>query len=270
MRYVARQPREGINISKTHPLAEASVLVLGLTGIFITLVVVGVFLVEVALFFIPADKEAQLFTDWLPDNLLTSASDDERAHDTQQLLDRLTSHWPEASYQFRLKIEDSETANAMAFPGGLIVVTNALLDQVASENELAFVLSHELGHFKNRDHLRALGRSALLSVLFITITGSDASGIGIQTADLTLKSFNRRQETQADEFGLSLVQKEYGHVAEAWRLFERWDKESDMASWVTYLSTHPESYHRISHLRGVALDNGWRDTGKLTHLSWTQ
>ena len=145
MRYVPKQPREGINVSDTHPLVEAGTLVVGLTAIFIVIVLALTFLIEIALYFIPAEKEAELFRDWLPDDLVTVSPGDERLHKTQLLVDRLAFHWADSPYEFRVEIDDSEVANAMALPGGLIIVTEGLLDQVESENELAFVLGHELG-----------------------------------------------------------------------------------------------------------------------------
>ena len=44
--------------------------------------------------------------------------------------------------------------NAVALPGGNIVVFAGLLKEIKSENELAMILGHELGHFAHRDHLR--------------------------------------------------------------------------------------------------------------------
>jgi Zn-dependent protease with chaperone function len=166
-------------------------------------------------------------------------------------------------------IDGSELANAMALPGGLIVVTQGLLDQVESENELAFVLGHELGHFKNRDHLRALGRGIVVSLFFAMITGNDVGGIGVTVADLTLKGFSRGQESKADAFGLKIVNSEYGHVAEASRLFNRWQSEDvTLVKFVTYLSTHPDTGDRISDIADYAADKEWRADGQITPLSW--
>jgi Zn-dependent protease with chaperone function len=269
MRFVAKQPKEGINVSDTHPLVEASALVAGLAAIFVVIALLLVFLIEVALYFVSAEDEANLFADWLPDDLTTVSHTDERLLETQILVDRLAGHWPETSYKFRVEIDDSEQANAMALPGGLIIVTQGLLDQVESENELAFVLGHELGHFKNRDHLRALGRGVVLSVFFAVVTGNDVASIGIKAADLTLRGFSRQQETKADEFGLAIVQSEYGHVNEAWRLFERWKVvDNSFIDLVTYLSTHPETGDRIEDMRAHAEREGWKTEGEITPLHW--
>ncbi len=269
MRFVAKQPREGINVSKTHPLVEAGTLVLGLTAILVIVVVALIFVIEVALRFVSVEQEAELFEGWLPEDLVTVSPADERLQETQLLVDRLVRHWPESPYRFRVEIDDSEIANAMALPGGLIIVTQGLLEQVESENELAFVLGHELGHFRNRDHLRALGRGVVLSVFFAAMTGGDVAGIGVMAADLTLRGFSRRQETRADEFGLTVVNAEYGHVDEAWRLFERWNTEdSSLDDFVSYLSTHPDSGERVVDIKNHARNEGWSLQGDITELDW--
>ena len=269
MKFVPRQAREGINVSDTHPLVEAGTLVAGLTAIFLFIAVVLIFLVDLALYFVPPEKEAALFRDWLPDDLSTVSPVDARLNETQRILDRMASHWGDAPYAFRLEVDDSELANAMALPGGLIVVTEGLLDQVESENELAFVLGHELGHYRNRDHLRALGRGIVLSVFFAAVTGNDASGLGINVTDLALRSFSRKQELSADEFGLELVYINYGHVNEAWRLFERWDDgDRSLLDIVTYTSTHPQPGNRVDSLEEIARDRGWPTNGPVSELRW--
>ncbi|MDH3549920.1 MAG: M48 family metallopeptidase [Gammaproteobacteria bacterium] len=269
MRYVPKQPREGINVSDTHPLVEAGTLVVGLTAIFIAIVLALVFLIEVALYFIPAEKEAELFRDWLPDDLVTVSPGDERLYNTQRLVDRLAFHWAGAPYEFRVEIDDSEVANAMALPGGLIIVTQGLLDQVESENELAFVLGHELGHYKNRDHIRALGRGIVFSLFFTVAMGSDVAGLGLKVSDLALRGFSRKQESRADEFALAVVYTQYGHVNEAWRLFERWgDEGNSIRDLVAYLSTHPQAGDRVERLESLAIREGWPLQGRVTALQW--
>jgi Zn-dependent protease with chaperone function len=269
VKFNPKLPRDGINVSATHPLVEAGTLVVGLTAIFLAIALALVFLVEIALYFIPAEKEAEFFADWLPEDLVTVSPRDERLRETQLLVERLAFHWQDAAYEFRVEIDDSPVANAMALPGGLIIVTEGLLDQVESENELAFVLGHELGHFRNRDHLRALGRGIMLSLFFSVATGSDVSGLSIKVTDVALRGFSRAQESAADEFGLALVHTHYGHVDDAWRLFERWDEDDDsFPGMVAYLSTHPATGDRIAGLERQAIRENWPVEGALTKLAW--
>lgn len=269
MKFTPRKPREGINVSDTHPLVEAGTLVAGVGLIAAIIVVALVFVVEIALYFVSVEDEARLFRNWLPDDIVTVAPLDERLYQTQLVADRLTARWAGAPFEIRVEIDESDTVNAMALPGGLIVVTSGLLDAVESENELAFVLGHEMGHFRNRDHLRALGRGTLLALYFAVLSGADPSGIGIDVADLALRSFSRGQEDDADAFGLALVQAEYGHVDEAWRLFERWAADDARLDGVfVYLSTHPGAAQRVDALQDLARREGWSVDGDVTPLPW--
>ncbi len=270
MRFVPRAPHEGINVSKAHPLAEAGLLVIGLSAIFACILLALVFFVEIAIRYVTPETEARLFRNWLPDDLVTVSPFDERLEQTQQLTDSLLRHWPDVPYEIRVEIDDADVSNAMALPGGLILVTRGLLDQVESENELAFVIAHELGHFKNRDHLRALGRGVMFSVVMTVFRGKDVGGIGLTAADATLRGFSRRQESRADAFALSLVQSRYGHVAEAWRLFERWNENDGHAAsaLIAYLSTHPRTGDRIVELEALAGRNGWMPDGDVRALPW--
>ena len=270
MKFVPKTPREGINVSDEHPLVEAGTLILALSAIFAVIAIVLFFIVDVALMFISTESEARLFSSWIPDDLVATEADDERLLDTSGLLKRLTQHWPDAPYSFRIEASKSETPNAMAFPGGLIVLTTGLLDRVETENELAFVLGHELGHFRHRDHLRQLGRGLVLLMLVKTLTNSQTgSGFGFGIADLTTRGFNRRQESRADGFGLEILHAEFGHIDEAWRFFERLEQgaQSDFML-LKYYSTHPAAGDRIKNLKDHAIERGWSLEGPTTALGW--
>ena len=87
--------------------------------------------------------------------------------------------------------------------------------------------------------------------------------------DLALRGFSRRQESKADEFGLAIVNAEYGHVNEASRLFLRWDTDSNfVGDIVSYLSTHPNPGDRVEEMRVLADRKAWRTDGEVTDLPW--
>lgn len=241
MKFGPKTPREGTNVSDVHPLAEAATLILGLSAIFVVIAAVLIFMVELVLMFVSTETEGKLFAAWVPDDLVAVTGEDDRVHETRRLVQRLAKHWPDPPYEFRVEVSKSDIPNALALPGGLIVVTTGLLDRVESENELAFVLGHELGHFRNRDHIRMLGRGVVLSIFFAAITGSESStGPVLSIADVALRRFSRKQESQADSFGLETVYSEYGHVEDAGRFFKRLADDDSGASGVeVYLSAHP-------------------------------
>jgi len=264
-------PDGDVNVSHTHPLREALVLVAGVAGVGIALFLAIAMSVEILVPWIPPSFEARIFSgEWIdealgPDSELAT---DARAERVAALLDRLVQHWPENPYTLRVAIHEESTPNALAFPGGFIVVTSGLLDQIESENELAFVLSHELGHFRNRDHLRGIGRG-LAFALVIGAVGLGGSGGAAQLASLsgqlTARGFDREQESDADHFGLVLVHAEYGHVAGAWDFFGRLPDPSGTVEKevVHYLATHPLNEDRIDALESSAAEQGWPRSGPL-------
>jgi predicted Zn-dependent protease len=220
------------------------------------------------LVFVSPQTEADLFSGWTPEDLVSITPNDPRADAMRELVSRLARHRPDAPYDVRIEVSDVDEMNAMALPGGLIVVTRGLLDSVESENELAFVIGHELGHFEQRDHLRILGRTVVLGILYGAIrSNSSAANLGLTAADLAALGFSRKQESTADEFGLELVQSEYGHVAESSRFFERVAEDSSLKRFA-YLSTHPGADDRIAHVRDLAAHRGWPQAGTVTELPW--
>lgn len=155
----------------------------------------------------------------------------------------------EKGASFRVIVIDEDEENALAFPGGTIAVTSALIKNSQSENELMMVLGHELGHFYNRDHLTSLGRAFIFGTLasFLGLEGG-AQQIFSLTTNLEALSFSRYQETQADIVGIDLLQKMYGHVGGYSKFFERMS-DIDAPRVGQYFYTHPMSDDRISLLK---------------------
>ena len=265
MRYVPRRSDSSVNVSKEHPLVEATTLFVGLGILFAIAAAFLVLLIDIVLYFVPVEREVAMFDAWLPEDITAVADDDARLLATEQLLQRLARHSPESPYTFRVEIDDSAMVNAMAFPGGLIVVTSGLLDAVESENELAFVLGHEMGHYHNRDHIRGMGRALVLSLFLAALSGSnDTAGFGLSIADLALLGFSRQQEQDADSFGLELVQAEYGHINGATALFERLARpDTALSELLAYTSTHPASERRIEAMISLANSRGWPLEGEV-------
>lgn len=170
----------------------------------------------------------------------------------------------------KVHLLDNNEVNAVMLPTGEMGVYMALLN-VQSENELAFVLAHELGHLKHRDYLKTFGRKL---VFLVTSQALGISGdvsnwltpvIIQESGEVTGLGYDRRQEYAADEEGLAAVVKYYGHGGHALDLFERL-KEKEQPSEHSWLSDHPTLSERIAHLKQVAKNRGWRMEGEATRL----
>ena len=266
MKFVPQKLREGINYSRVDPRKEAVVLIGGV-GLLAALVVLVIgFSIDVLVSWIPASWEARIF-DGLASRIVggLSVKTSSRSKQLQNLMDRLAAHWPENPYSFRIGVLEEDTPNAMAVPGGAILVTTGLLKSVRSENELAFVLGHEMGHFKNRDHLNGLGRQLATALVMAVVSGSAAGGTDLLglTGRITERSFGRNQELAADRVGLEIVYREYGHVAAAWDFFDQLPEEPELAQrFQGYFATHPVTENRIGVLKTLAQQQSWPLEGR--------
>ena len=65
-----------------------------------------------------------------------------------------TLPYPSIGFAF-VVLDDDETINAMAVPGGPIVITTGMLKFFESENERASILGHEIAHVEERHGLQS-------------------------------------------------------------------------------------------------------------------
>jgi len=279
-------PDDQVNVSPTHPLREAALLVGGLVGVVVLLALVMAFAVDLVVPRLPPRLEMKIFSGtWLergdgceePDAEAVRLQEpgceepDPDAARLQELVDRLARHWPENPYTFRTRVWQTPQVNAFALPGGWIMLSKGLLEQTTSENELAFIVGHEIGHFRNRDHLRGLGRGVALGLVMAALgasgAGSAADLAGL-AGQLAQRSFDRDQEEDADAFGLALVAQEYGHVAGADGFFRKAPGAGGLLGEEVegYLSTHPLHEDRIEALEALAAERGWPTQGALVPL----
>jgi Zn-dependent protease with chaperone function len=182
----------------------------------------------------------------------------------QSLVEDLQKRCAKLPYPFKVHVRKTSSINALALPGGHIIVFTELLDKITSENELAFVFAHEMGHYANRDHLRGVGRAFVFITIstFLFGTDSNISQMMAHALNITELSFSRKQETLADEFALELLNCAYGNVAGATDFFEKIPKEQDPGKIGHYFASHPENLKRIRSLRKIIRDKGFTLAGK--------
>jgi predicted Zn-dependent protease len=133
-----------------------------------------------------------------------------------QLGGRLAQHSPRQDVKYEFHAVDMEETNAFALPGGYVYVSRGLLALANSEDELAGVVGHEIGHVAARHSAQRqtrgqiAGIGAVLATLGAAVLGGGelAQGVGqaVQTgAQGWLASHSRDQERQADEIGQKLA-----------------------------------------------------------------
>ena len=135
----------------------------------------------------------------------TPAYNDQELQDYVQKIGNslsIKSHRPNLFYRFT--VLDSPDINAFALPGGYIYINRGLMAYLSSEEELAAVLGHEIGHVTARHSVRQYSQSQLLGILSAAIqinSGRTAGDLVGVASGVLLAGYGREMELQADELG---------------------------------------------------------------------
>jgi predicted Zn-dependent protease len=92
---------------------------------------------------------------------------------------------PETFGGYHFLVVETDEINAFAAPGGLILVSQGLLRCCRSEDALAAVLAHEIGHVQNQHGLRAIKKGRLTSALTILTVEAGKNLGGANLAEVT-------------------------------------------------------------------------------------
>jgi predicted Zn-dependent protease len=266
VQYSNPQIPEGINVSATHPLLDFLRLLGGIAAAAALVIGAAALLADKLARHLPFSAEARLaarFAGALPPPSPQSAY-------LQALADRVAAvqDLPEGM-RVRLHFVDEPAVNAFATLGGNIVVFRGLLDRMPSENALAMVIGHEIAHVKLRHPVTTLGRGLAIGVAVATLSagaGGDIAGRTLGNAGLlTVLTFSRAQEREADAQALRAVAALYGHVADADRIFRLLGEQAAKLPLdpPAFLRTHPLDRERTDAIAAMAAANGWSMAGAL-------
>ncbi|RVT92717.1 M48 family metallopeptidase [Sphingomonas crocodyli] len=113
----------------------------------------------------------------------------------QAALDDLARRLSPPGDPMRVKVVDVPIVNAVALPGGQILIFRKLIDEAKSPDELAGVLGHEIGHVEKRHVMVALVRRFGLGLLIGTTGGSSDYAQALLEA-----RYSRSAEAEADDY----------------------------------------------------------------------
>lgn len=100
-------------------------------------------------------------------------------------------------------------ANALALPGGTLLVTDELVALAQNDEEILAVLAHEIGHIRGRHSVRMLLRASGIGVSMALLTGDIGTLGSVLTsapAILMQLSYSREFESEADAAALQGLQ----------------------------------------------------------------
>lgn len=151
------------------------------------------------------------------------------------------------AFPLSLTVLNVKQINALALPGGRILVFKGLIDFAGHPNALAGVLAHELGHVEKQHPLHgALEKGAAGAVIGLLL-GDIAGGAVIAAAveHATSAAYSREMETEADVYAVRAMRQQGWDIRPFAGFFARLaEKHPDMGGLAGMLSTHPASEDR--------------------------
>jgi beta-barrel assembly-enhancing protease len=173
------------------------------------------------------------------------------------------------NYQFN--IIDREGPNAFALPGGFIYLTADLFDHVHSDDELAAIIAHEMGHIIHQHSIKQMQdnrKMKLVELFAVLLTGDETIGLlGELTTITVLNNYRREYEAEADLTALELLKKSTNyHPIALLTYFERVGSEQLLKPGqnLGIFQTHPDIEVRLKNVKQYLIENGIEINRRLT------
>lgn len=191
---------------------------------------------------------------------------EERADQYLNLLGQTLAQFsdlPQTFGGYHFLVLDSDEINAFAAPGGLIFVTRGMIRCCPTEDALAAVLAHEIGHVQLKHGLQSIKKGRLTSALTLLGTESAKAYGAKELADLTAafegsvrdtvttmvnNGYSRAFEYEADKVAVTILRRA-GYAPESLIEMLETMKKQLKPGGSDFAHTHPEPDDRIKEVR---------------------
>ncbi len=163
-------------------------------------------------------------------------------------------------FEWKFYLIEGKEQNAFCLPGGKVFVYTGLMEIISNDDELAVVISHEVGHTILRhgaermsmQTLQQLG-SSLLGAL-ANLQSPEYSSLFDKACNIgsnvgIILPFSRSHELEADKAGIMLMQKAGYNPKAALSFWEKMSQGNNNTS--DFFSTHPSNSKRIQEIQKI-------------------
>src|SRR6186713_3496360 len=179
-------------------------------------------------------------------------------------VDRLVAASDRPDQAYRVTILNSGAVNAFALPTGQLYVTRGLIALASDTSELSSVLSHEMAHVlaKHASIREDQARQAAVVTRVVTDMGNDPdlTALALAKTKLTMASFSRAQEFEADGIGVGISARAKFDPYGASRFLTSMERNAALKAGKTsldpraqdFLSSHPATPERVQNAQATA------------------
>ena len=180
-------------------------------------------------------------------------------------VDRLVAVSERPDLAYKVTILNSGAVNAFALPTGQLYVTRGLIALASDTSELASVLSHEMAHVlaKHASIREEQARQAAVVTRVVSDMGTndpDLTALALAKSKLTMASFSRAQEFEADGIGVGISARAHFDPFGASRFLSAMERNAALKASRTpldpraqdFLSSHPATPERVQNAQANA------------------
>ncbi len=179
-------------------------------------------------------------------------------------VDRLVAVSDRPDQGYKVTILNSGAVNAFALPTGQLYVTRGLIALANDTSELSSVLSHEMAHVlaKHAAIREDQARQAAIVTRVVTDMSSDPelTALALAKTKLTMASFSRSQEFEADGMGVAMSARAHFDPYGASRFLTSMERNADLKAGKPsfdpraqdFLSSHPATPERVQNAQTIA------------------
>ena len=187
-----------------------------------------------------------------------------------EALSKMVNALDKDASDLQVEVANIDMVNAVALPGGKVILFQGLIDSARSPDEVAGVLAHEIGHVRERHVMQSLLRQLGLSIV---LGGADGAGGSLFNGALS-SSYSRDAEREADAHSIKAMSEGGVSPVATAGFFRRLSKidgsentEGNAARITGYMSSHPLSSERKKAYEN-SLIKGKKYTPSLNAAEW--
>src|SRR5471032_745971 len=177
----------------------------------------------------------------------------------EKTVDRLVAASERPDLKYKVTILNAPAINAFALPNGQLYVTRGLIALANDKAELASVLAHEMGHVIARHAAireEQAKQAAMISQVVNDVLSDPQTGaLALAKSKLTLASFSRAQEFEADGIGVGISARAGFDPFGASRFLTDMQRNADLkpaagsadARGLDFLASHPATPDRVKN-----------------------
>jgi predicted Zn-dependent protease len=181
-----------------------------------------------------------------------------------KLVDRLVAASDHPEQPYRVTILNSGAVNAFALPTGQLYVTRGLVALASDTSELSSVLSHEMAHVLSKHAAIREDQAKQAAIVARVVTDMsndpDITAFTLAKSKLTMASFSRTQEFEADDMGVAISARAHFDPYGASRFLTSMERNAELKAGKTsldpraqdFLSSHPATPERVQRAQAAA------------------